>query len=94
MSETFPMSKTIAIIGAGPVGLAAAAHAIERGLTPLVLERGPSVGHAVRRWAHVPMFSPWAFNIDAAAGRLLADRRWPSPRWHCAPGSHVPWRAR
>ncbi len=79
MSETFPMSKTIAIIGAGPVGLAAAAHAIERGLTPLVLERGPSVGHAVRRWAHVPMFSPWAFNIDAAAGRLLADIGWNRP---------------
>jgi len=73
------MSKTIAIIGAGPVGLAAAAHAIERGLTPLVLERGPSVGHAVRQWAHVPMFSPWAFNIDAAAGRLLAATGWNRP---------------
>lgn len=75
------MSKTIAIIGAGPVGLAAAAHAIERGLTPLVLERGPFIGHAVRQWAHVPMFSPWAFNIDAAAGRLLAATGWnrPSP---------------
>lgn len=73
------MSKTIAIIGAGPVGMAAAAHAIERGLTPIVLERGPSVGHAVRRWAHVPMFSPWAFNIDAAAGRLLAATGWNRP---------------
>ncbi len=73
------MSKTIAIIGAGPVGLAAAAHAIERGLTPLILERGPAIGHAVRQWAHVPMFSPWAFNIDAAAGRLLAATGWNRP---------------
>ena len=39
--------KTIAIIGAGPVGLAAAAQALERGLTPLVLETGSEVGHAV-----------------------------------------------
>lgn len=75
------MVKTIAIIGAGPVGLAAAAHAIERGLTPIVFESGPTVGHAVRQWAHVPMFSPWAYNLDAAAARLLAAGGWipPSP---------------
>jgi thioredoxin reductase len=73
--------RTVSIIGAGPVGLAAAAHAIERGLRPVVLESGPAVGHAVRQWAHVPMFSPWAFNIDAAAARLLAATGWnrPSP---------------
>jgi thioredoxin reductase len=73
------MSKTIAIIGAGPVGLAAAAYAIERGLTPLVFERGATVGHAVRQWAHVPMFSPWAYNIDASAARLLAASGWTQP---------------
>ncbi|POR54157.1 NAD(P)-binding domain-containing protein [Bosea psychrotolerans] len=71
--------KTIAIIGAGPVGLAAAAHAIERGLRPVVLEQGSAVGHAVRHWAHVPMFSPWAFNIDGAAERLLAASGWSRP---------------
>ena len=31
----------IVVIGAGPVGLAAAAHLVERGETPLVLEAGP-----------------------------------------------------
>ena len=31
----------VAIIGAGPVGLAAAAHLLARGLDPLVLEAGP-----------------------------------------------------
>jgi thioredoxin reductase len=72
-------TKTIAIIGAGPVGLAAAAHALERGLSPTVLERGPAAGHAIRQWAHVPMFSPWAFNVDAAAGRLLAKSGWTRP---------------
>lgn len=71
--------KTIAIIGAGPVGLAAAAHAIARGRTPIVLEQGPHAGHAVAQWAHVPMFSPWAYNIDAAAARLLEAGGWRRP---------------
>lgn len=70
---------TIAIIGAGPVGLAAAAHALERGLSPIVLERGPGAGHAVQQWAHVPMFSPWAFNLDGAAQRLLEKSGWRRP---------------
>lgn len=72
-------ARTIAIIGAGPVGLAAAAHALERGLSPIVLERGPAAGHAIRQWAHVPMFSPWAFNIDRAAARLLDASGWTRP---------------
>jgi flavin-dependent dehydrogenase len=48
----------IAVIGGGPVGLAAAAHLKERGLQPLVLERGPSAGHGMRQWGHVRLFSP------------------------------------
>ena len=72
-------AKTIAILGAGPVGLAAAAHALERGLTPVVLEAGPEAAHAVRQWSHVRMFSPWEYNIDKAAARLLATAGWNSP---------------
>ena len=72
-------AKSIAIIGAGPVGLAAAAHALERGLNPVVLEAGYNVGHAVRQWSHVRMFSPWTYNIDKAAGRLLAKQGWNAP---------------
>lgn len=72
-------AKSIAIIGGGPVGLAAAAHALERGLEPIVLEAGPHVGHAVRQWSHVPMFSPWEYNVDRAAARLLAAAGWNSP---------------
>ncbi len=71
--------KAVAIIGAGPVGLAAAAHSLERGLSPIILEQGPTAGYAIRRWAHVPMFSPWAFNVDAAAERLLAKSGWTRP---------------
>ena len=69
----------IAIIGAGPVGLAAAAHAVERGLTPLVLERGDGPGAAMRAWGHVRLFSPWGHNTDAAAQRLLAASGWTAP---------------
>jgi hypothetical protein len=71
--------KTVAIIGAGPVGLAAAAHALERGLDPIVLEAGPQAGHAIRHWRHVRMFSPWEYNIDKAAERLLSATGWNAP---------------
>src|SRR5712671_7841632 len=72
-------AKTVAIVGAGPVGLAAAAHVLERGLEPIVLEAGDSVGHAVRQWGHVQLFSPWEYNIDRAAARLLESTGWNSP---------------
>jgi thioredoxin reductase len=72
-------AKTVAIIGAGPVGLAAAAHVLERGLEPIVLEAGDNVGHSVRQWGHVQLFSPWEYNIDRAAARLLATTGWNSP---------------
>src|SRR5260370_2891090 len=72
-------AKTVAIIGAGPVGLAAAAHVLERGLRPFMLEAGPSAAHSVRQWGHVQLFSPWEYNIDRAAARLLAATGWNSP---------------
>lgn len=71
--------KTVAIIGAGPVGLAAAAHVLERGMSPIVLEAGPEAAHAVRQWQHVQLFSPWEYNVDKAAARLLAPTGWNSP---------------
>jgi pyridine nucleotide-disulfide oxidoreductase len=71
--------KTVAIIGAGPVGLAAAAHVLERGLNPVVLEAGAEVAHAVRQWGHVQLFSPWKYNIDSAAERLLVAEGWSPP---------------
>jgi 2-polyprenyl-6-methoxyphenol hydroxylase-like FAD-dependent oxidoreductase len=70
----------VAVIGAGPVGLAAAAHLLERGLEPLILEAGPSAGAAIEQWRHIRLFSPWRFNIDAAAVRLLEASGWQSPR--------------
>ncbi|MBT9292506.1 FAD-dependent oxidoreductase [Prosthecodimorpha staleyi] len=69
----------VAVIGAGPVGLAAAAHLVERGIRPLVFEKGRSVGAAVAAWSHVRVFTPWSLNVDAAAARLLAATGWPAP---------------
>jgi hypothetical protein len=73
------MSKSVAIIGAGPVGLAAAAQAIERGLQPTVFEAGEGAGHAMRQWSHVRMFSPWEYNVDKASARLLGEAGWNTP---------------
>lgn len=71
--------QIVAIIGAGPVGLAAGAQALERGLTPIIFEQGVEVAHAVRQWQHVKMFSPWEFNVDAAAEKLLNEVGWDRP---------------
>jgi len=78
-------AKTVAIIGAGPVGLAAAAHVLERGMMPIVLEAGPEPAHAVRQWQHVQLFSPWEYNVDKAAERLLSSIGWNSPEPHVYP---------
>ena len=61
----------LAIIGAGPIGLAAAANAAERGLDFVVLEAGPHAGATIGEWAHVRLFSAWRELIDPAARRLL-----------------------
>lgn len=75
----------VAIIGAGPIGLAAAAHALERGLTPLIFEKGNAVGAAVRQWGHIRLFSPWQYNVDAAARRMLEPTGWQAPRLTALP---------
>lgn len=61
----------VLIIGAGPIGLATAAHLRERDQHVLVLESGDHAGAAMSQWAHIKLFSPWKFNVNAAARRLL-----------------------
>ncbi|WP_150460878.1 FAD-dependent oxidoreductase [Nesterenkonia ebinurensis] len=70
----------IVVVGAGPVGLAAAAHLLEQGLEPLVLEAGEQAGAAVSQWGHIGLFSPWQYTIDAACRRLLEPTGWQAPR--------------
>src|SRR3981189_2487427 len=69
----------VVVIGAGPVGLAAAGPLVKRGATPVVLEAGESVGASVLHWGHVRIFSPWKYNIDAAARDLLERDGWVAP---------------
>src|SRR5688572_11607663 len=72
-------SLPIAVIGAGPVGLAAAAHLAERGLPFVVYEAGRTVAENLAAYGHVRLFSPWRFNIDRAAARLLEGEGWRAP---------------
>ncbi|WP_129337687.1 FAD-dependent oxidoreductase [Cellulomonas endophytica] len=79
MDEVARDALPVVVVGAGPVGLAAAAHLLERGLEPLVLEAGDGPGAAVRAWGHVRLFSPWRYDVDAAARRLLEATGWVAP---------------
>jgi hypothetical protein len=76
---TLPNDLPVAVIGAGPVGLAAAAHLIERGMPVRVYEAGPGVAANVRAWGHVRLFSPWEFNVDQAARAILVRHGWQEP---------------
>ncbi|MEU6741426.1 FAD-dependent oxidoreductase [Streptosporangium sandarakinum] len=73
----------VAVIGAGPIGLAAAAHLAEHGIDFLVLEAGERIAASIAQWGHVRVFSPWKYDIDAAARRLLEADGWtaPDPEW-------------
>ncbi|MGH8826113.1 MAG: FAD-dependent oxidoreductase, partial [Jiangellaceae bacterium] len=66
----------VVVIGAGPVGLAAAANLVERGLDFVVVEAGTQVGASVAQWQHVRLFSPWRFDMDAPSRRLLEAEGW------------------
>ena len=75
---TTPARNTLAVIGAGPVGLEAAAVALERGLDVHVFERG-EVGAHLLAWGHVSMFTPWNMNVGPATARLLGRNGWSAP---------------
>jgi Pyridine nucleotide-disulphide oxidoreductase len=77
-----PSARTdlpVVVIGAGPVGLAAATHLLERGLEPLVLEGGSQVGANIAQWGHVRLFSPWCLALDPVSVRLLDQAGWAGP---------------
>jgi hypothetical protein len=72
-------SLPVAVIGGGPVGLAAAAHLISRGLPVKVYEAGPTVGSNLRDWGHVRVFTPWRYCVDQASTALLKRHGWRMP---------------
>lgn len=63
----------VAVIGAGPVGLAAAAHLVQRGLPFVLFEAAGDVSASFAGVRHVRLFSPWRFNVDRVARALLTD---------------------
>jgi len=69
----------VAIIGAGPIGLAAASNLAERNENFILLESGSKVGRNLSDWGHVRLFSPWQYNVDKAAARLLSKHGWRAP---------------
>ena len=80
--DAAPSARTglpVVVIGAGPVGLAAAAHLLDRGLEPLVLEAGSQVGANIAQWRHVRLFSPWCLALDPVSVRLLGQAGWTGP---------------
>jgi thioredoxin reductase len=81
----YPHNFNVAVIGAGPVGLAAAAHLINRNIPVKVYEAGNTIAANVRDWGHVRLFSPWSFNTDQAAKAILKHHGWQEP-----PGDALP----
>ena len=79
LSKKETSSLPVVIIGAGPVGLAAAAHLAKSGEQFLVLESGENVGNHILQWGHVRLFSPWQYNVDKVALELLKKHGWEAP---------------
>jgi thioredoxin reductase len=77
--EVMSTPQHVVVIGAGPVGMTAAAHLVSRGLPFTVLEAGHEPGSSIREWGHVRLFSPWALDVDPVAVHLLAETGWTPP---------------
>ncbi|AVK84826.1 flavoprotein [Lysinibacillus sp. B2A1] len=88
--EAFNINKKlpIVIIGAGPIGLAAAAHLVEQKQAFILLEAGNEIAHNIRTWGHVTLFSPWRYNINKAARALLEGSDWVEPNLETIPTGH------
>lgn len=79
VDSTSPSAFTVAVVGAGPIGLAAAAHLVRRGLGVEVFEAGSGVAAHLQSYGHVRLFSPWRYNVDSAARALLEGAGWTMP---------------
>jgi thioredoxin reductase len=80
----------VVVIGAGPVGLAAAAQLMRRNIPVVVFEAGMDAGDHIASWGHVRMFSPWQSNIDDACAALLREAGWKPPQAdHCPTGKEL-----
>ncbi|MBA4342738.1 MAG: hypothetical protein C0423_11390 [Methylibium sp.] len=78
-APTADVGLPVAVLGAGPVGSAAVAQLVERGLPFVALEAGAEVGANLIDYGHAQLFSPWQFDVDHAMARLLAPTGWTAP---------------
>ena len=74
-----PPALPVAVIGAGPVGLSAAVQLLDRNIDVVVIEAATQVAASLRDWGHVRLFSPWRYNVDKTAVRMLEAAGWASP---------------
>ncbi len=79
MNHVKPERPQIAILGAGPVGLEAAAAAVRRGYPVTVLERGELAQH-VLDWGHVRLFTAFGRNAGPEGCRILRESGVSLPR--------------
>jgi hypothetical protein len=79
-----PARNTLAIVGAGPIGLEAALAGLDAGLDVHVFERGEAGAHPIA-WGHVRMFTPWRMNVGPAGRAHLAATGWEPPDAEACP---------
>ncbi len=75
----------VAIIGGGPVGLAAAAELVKHNEPFVLFEAGENIASNVASWKHVRVFSPWRYHLAKAALELLEANGWQSPDLEALP---------
>ena len=73
------IARPIVVIGAGPIGIATAAQLLQKGLMPIVLEKGETAGRAMLEWGHVRVFTPWRMMTDPSVVALLDAAGWTAP---------------
>lgn len=78
---------TVAVIGAGPIGLAAAAHLTKQGIEPVVFDSGGAIAANLHSYRHVRLFSPWRYNLDGVAAALLRAHGWREPDLDALPSA-------
>lgn len=78
----------VVVLGAGPIGLAAAAELVGRGVKVVVLEAGSVAAAGVRSWGHVRLFSPWSELTSPAGVALLEPTGWQHPEPAGYPTGH------
>lgn len=79
-----PARNTLAIAGAGPIGLEAAMAALDHGLDVHVFEQG-EVGSHPLGWGHVRMFTPWRMNLGSHSRAHLEATGWTAPDLDACP---------